>query len=120
MPRGIFNPEGEFLRKLYEGKRGEDKNEPPEIDEEPTEELSEEEEARKKLHDEAAARYETGIKNPPHAVEDDLDAAAEKEKRLLKETKYNRLSAARDKQRAKGIKKERPKGGETIREKKAA
>lgn len=120
MPRGIFNPEGEFLRKLHEEKRGEDKNEPSEIDEEPTEELPEEEEARNKLHDEAAARYETGLKNPPHTIEENMDAAAEKEQRLLKETRYNKLSAARDKQRAKGIKKERPKGGETIREKRAA
>lgn len=67
MARGIYNPEGEFLRELYKRKREEETtNEPPETEEERAkEEPGEEEAARKKMLEKIEQRHERIISREP-------------------------------------------------------
>ena len=69
MARGIFNPEGEFLRELHKRKLEEETAESPKVTEEHGGEPPEEKEAWKKELERAEQQYETRIGKKPVKIE---------------------------------------------------
>jgi hypothetical protein len=136
MPRGIFNPEGEFLRDLHKRKLEEAENEPPktekELEGESPEEKAAWEEMIKKAEEQNKTRagktpikIETGEQVAPYLEDkfEKINAAHQAElaeKHSPGGLKSRRVSRGWERGHRRGVKPERTKGGETIRGQKAA
>jgi hypothetical protein len=136
MARGIFNPEGEFLRELHKRKLEEVENEPPETEEGHETESPEEKAAWEETMRKAEEQNKTRVGKKPVKIETAeqlapyLESEFEKisaahqaelaEKHSPGGLKSRRVSRGWERGHRHGLKKERAKGGETIREKKAA